>query len=76
MNDSTKMMSNDDSTRFGKSRHPLVDLLVRLVREKPLGLLGGIIVIILLFTGIFAGTLSPYEINKVHLRDRLSPPST
>jgi peptide/nickel transport system permease protein len=75
MNVSTKIMNGSDANRFGKNRHPLIDLLVRLVREKPLGLVGGIIVILLLFTGIFADTLAPYDINKIHLRHRLSPPS-
>jgi peptide/nickel transport system permease protein len=68
-------MKGNDTNRFGMSRHPLVDLLVRLVTEKPLGLLGGIIVLILLFTGIFADALAPYDINKINLRHRLSPPS-
>lgn len=64
------------SIQSGKTRHPLVDLLVRLVRKKPLGLMGGIIVLVLLFTGISANFLAPYDINKIHLRGRLSPPST
>lgn len=73
MNDSIKETS---SIQLEKTRHPLVVLLVRLVREKPLGLMGGVIVLLLLFTGIFANFLAPYDINKIHLRDRLKPPST
>ena len=53
----------------------LVDLLIRLVREKPLGTIGGIIVLILLFTGIFANFLAPYGMNEVHAVDYLAPPS-
>ncbi len=53
----------------------LVDLFIRLVREKPLGTVGGIIVLLLLFTGIFADFLAPYGMNEVHARDYLAPPS-
>ena len=53
----------------------LVDLFIRLVREKPLGTVGGIIVLLLLFTGIFANFLAPYGMNEVHPVDYLAPPS-
>jgi len=76
MTDSTRKIVETGSIQSKKSRHPLVELLVRLVREKPLGLMGGIIVLVLLLTGIFANFLAPYDINKIHLRDRLSPPTT
>ena len=68
-----------------KKRPLLLDLLIRLVREKPLGTIGGIIVLILLLTGIFADLawmglpnigLAPYGENEiVSLIDRLSGPS-
>jgi peptide/nickel transport system permease protein len=46
----------------GIKRHSgLVDLLIRLVKEKPLGTIGGIITGILLLTGIFAPLLAPYS---------------
>jgi len=37
-----------------KRHNWLVDLVIRLVREKPLGTFGGVVVLLLLFTGIFA----------------------
>jgi len=58
-----------------KSRPLLIDLFVRLVREKPLGTVGGIIVLIMLLTGIFADLLAPYGFTEMSLFDRLSPPS-
>ena len=58
-----------------KRRHALADFFVRLVREKPLGSAGGVIVVILLFTGIFAGLLAPYDMAELHLFDRLEGPS-
>lgn len=60
----------------GPKRHSAVaDFFRRLVREKPLGTVGGIIVLILLLTGVFADLLAPYGVNEIHLRDSLSPPS-
>ncbi|MFC1958358.1 ABC transporter permease [Chloroflexota bacterium] len=58
-----------------KKRFLLVDLVIRLVREKPLGTVGGVIVLMLFFTGIFANLLAPYGFNEIVLADRLNPPS-
>jgi len=57
-------------------RHSLlVDLFIRLVKEKPLGTIGGIIVLIFLIVGIFADVLAPYGMNESHLADCLIAPS-
>ncbi len=53
----------------------LVGFLIRLVKEKPLGMVGGIITLLLLLTGIFADFLAPYGINECHAMDLLAPPS-
>ena len=58
-----------------KRRHALSDFFVRLVREKPLGVAGGIIVLILLFSGIFADFLAPHGMSELNLIDRLAAPS-
>ncbi len=58
-----------------KRRSLLADFLIRLVREKPLGIVGGVIVLLLLFTAIFADLLAPYGYNEIILADRLAPPS-
>ena len=50
--------------------------LIRLAKEKPLGLISGIVVLLFLLAGIFADWLAPYGMNEVHLRDGLHPPST
>ena len=52
------------------------DLFRRLIREKPLGTFGLVIVIILFIVGIFANFIAPYGMNDVHLIDRLKPPSS
>ena len=59
-----------------KSRGMLSDMFVRLVREKPLGLAGAVIVLVLFLTGIFANFLAPYGYNDFTLSLRLSPPNS
>lgn len=52
----------------------IVDLLIRLVKEKPFGTVGAIITLLLLITGIFANFLAPYGYNEIHPADYLAPP--
>jgi peptide/nickel transport system permease protein len=60
-----------------EKRHSMVtDVLIRLVKGKPLGLIGGIIVLIMLLAGILANFIAPYGYNDMDLKERLSPPST
>ena len=59
-----------------KRRNFWVDVLIRLLREKPLGAIGLILVLALFFTGIFANFLAPEGYNIIHLEHRLAPPST
>jgi len=47
-----------------KRHSALVGFLIRLVKEKPLGVVGGIITLLLLLTGIFADFLAPYGMNE------------
>lgn len=58
-----------------KKRSALADFFIRLVREKPLGTVGGVIVLLLLITGIFADVLAPQGYNEVHPANSLAPPS-
>ncbi|MFC1949398.1 ABC transporter permease [Chloroflexota bacterium] len=60
----------------GRKRRPmLIDLGIRLLKEKPLGTVGGLIVLVLFLTGIFADFIAPYGYNEMILRDRLSGPA-
>jgi peptide/nickel transport system permease protein len=60
-----------------KKRPPfLVETFTRLVKEKPLGTFGGIIVLILFLVGIFANFLAPYGYNEMVLGARLQAPSS
>jgi peptide/nickel transport system permease protein len=53
----------------------LVEVVVRLVKEKPLGTMGGVIVLLLLIVGIFANVIAPYGYNEMVLGARLQAPS-
>ena len=54
-----------------KRRSRLADFFTRLVKEKPLGTTCGIIILILIFVGIFGDVLAPYSHREINLVDRL-----
>jgi len=59
-----------------RKRHSfLVDAVIRLLKEKPLGTIGLVITLLLLFTGIFADFLAPYGMNEVDAGPSLLGPS-
>jgi len=57
-----------------KRRNALASFLLRLVKEKPLGTAGGIIVLLMLLTAIFADVIAPFPYEEIHLKDYLLPP--
>ena len=57
-----------------RKRRGSVIFLSRLVREKPLGLFGMILVLVMFGAGIFADWVAPYALNDLHLLDRLLAP--
>ncbi len=70
-------MADSPSGRITESkRHSwLVNFLIKLVKEKPLGVVGGVITLLLLFTGIFADFLAPYGMNQILRGAVRAPPS-
>ncbi|MBA7649913.1 Glutathione transport system permease protein GsiD [subsurface metagenome] len=70
-------MADSSSGRVAETkRHrALADFFIRLVKEKPLGTVGGVITLLLLFTGIFADFLAPYGASETHMVDMLAAPS-
>jgi peptide/nickel transport system permease protein len=58
-----------------KKRSGIADFFVRLIREKPMGLIGGIITVLLLVVGIFAPLLAPYGPNVMHALNPMQGPS-
>ena len=59
-----------------KGRSVFGDFFPRLVREKPLGTIGAVITLGLLFAGVFADFLAPHGQNDINAADAYSPPST
>lgn len=53
----------------------LLEVIVRLIKEKPLGTAGFVIVLVLLMAGIFADWLAPYHYMWQDLDHILEPPS-
>jgi peptide/nickel transport system permease protein len=49
--------------------------LARLFREKPLGAAGGVVFVLFLLCGVFAGFLAPHGMNEISPINRLKPPS-
>jgi len=70
-------VANSSSGRVAerKKHFWLVDFVIRLVKEKPLGTVGLVITLILLFTGIFADFIAPFGMNEAQPADTLAPPS-
>lgn len=67
--------SNSEVYSIRNKHSKVVDFLIRLVKEKPLGTFGAVIVVVLLLTGIFADFLAPYGMNETNAIDRLQPPN-
>ena len=58
-----------------KRRSRLAGFVVRMVREKRLGTMGTVIVLLLLLVGILSPLVAPHDVNKIHLRDSFASPS-
>ncbi len=59
-----------------KPRTFLLDLLRRLVRERPLGAASAVVVLLLAIVAILADVLAPFPFAEMHLVDRLGDPSS
>ena len=58
-----------------RSRFKPAEFMSRLWREKPLGMVGAAITVVLLLVGILADLLAPYGMNEVFRRELLEKPS-
>lgn len=55
-------------------RGPVRDFAVRLFRDKPIGAICGVICVLFLLCGLFAGMLAPHGVNEISPINRLKPP--
>ena len=53
----------------------MANFFIRMVKEKPLGAISGMVILILIIVAIFGDVLSPYVYSERHLADRLTGPS-
>ncbi len=58
-----------------KRRGRFANFFIRLLKEKPLGTICGIIILILILVALFADVLIPYPYAEIHLADILKTPS-
>ncbi|MBI3953848.1 MAG: ABC transporter permease [Chloroflexi bacterium] len=58
----------------GRARHWTINVLWRLLREKPLGVFGGAIVLAMIVVAIFAPLIAPYPANAMHPQSSVHPP--
>jgi peptide/nickel transport system permease protein len=56
-------------------RGPVLEFIIRLLREKPFGAAAGIVFVLFVFCGVFASVLAPYGFNEIAPLDRLKPPT-
>jgi len=59
-----------------KKPNRLVSFILRLIRQKPIGAFGAVIVILFFFTGVFADVLAPFGMNEIDHSVSLETPST
>jgi peptide/nickel transport system permease protein len=59
---------------FRPARGGILGLVQRIAAE-PMGLLGLSLVLLLVFTGLFADWLTPYDPIKISVKERLADPS-
>ena len=57
-------------------RSRLGNFTLRLLREKPLGAMGGAIILVMVFTAIFADFLAPHDVNQINIFNTLEGPSS
>ena len=73
----TEVVGPIRATAGEKRRHNLLaEVLTRLLREKPMGVVGGVIVLVMFLTGIFADVLAPQGFDETNVLLRLKPPGT
>ena len=64
-----------DVTLRAEQSNPLLAFHRRMLRDKPLGGIGGLLFALFLFCGIFADLIAPYGMNETDMRRVLQAPS-
>ena len=69
-------VGNNAKLKQSRRRSRFADIIIRLVKEKPLGTVGGVIVLIFILTAIVAYFLPTNLMSEVHLGNLAEGPST
>jgi peptide/nickel transport system permease protein len=69
--DETFTLPSKQVVKTNKKYNMFFDFIRRLVKEKPLGTVGAVIVLIFIITGCFAPWLAPYGLNETNVMERL-----
>ena len=59
--------------RLPRTRAWYTDVWIQLLRHKPLGALGAVIVIVMLGAAVLADVITPYGFAETNLRERFAP---
>lgn len=59
--------------RLPRTRAWYTDVWIQLLRHKPLGTLGGLIVVVMLAGAVLADVITPYGFSETSLRERFAP---
>ena len=59
----------------GLRNSPFVAFHRKMLRQKKLGAIGGVVFALFLFAGVFADVLAPMGINETDMRQQLQSPS-
>ena len=57
------------------AKQPSMGFMVRLFRDKPLGAVGGVVLLLFVVVGVFAQFIAPYDFNDIAPLDRMQGPS-
>lgn len=69
------LVEERNKEKQAKKTSPWADFFKRMLKEKPVGSLGALIVLLLLLVAIFADFIAPYLPNESHLKDAMHAPS-
>ncbi len=76
--DKTEVSSSEDMEVIDLPQryHWTLDILIQLVKTKPLGTIGGIMALGLILTAVFAPWIAPFDPNMIHGEKTLLPPDS
>lgn len=74
--DSSRCLKETGSVTHRKTSSWFLEVWVALVKTKPLGCVGGAMVLVSVLMAVFASVIAPYDPNEIRSVDQLLPPSS